>query len=100
MAYRLRRRRRGSASISRWIRARMIGLLNLAFAGVIISATTFLINIIPSQYIVVNNNGISVNSTLPANAIGVDVKLVAALIGWSVGIFLLISAVRRLGLRI
>lgn len=99
MAWRRRRRsRRGSLSTT--MRRYVLAVLFLAFAGVTIAATTFLLNIIPSQYIVITPNGISVDSTLPSGATGVDAKLVAALIGWSVGIFLLISAIRRFGLRI
>lgn len=93
-----RRRARGAGS---WLRARLIGLLFLAFAVVVTSAVTYLIGLIPSNYIYVSGSTISVGSSLPQGASGgLDVKVIVGILGWGVGIFLFISAIRRLGVTI
>lgn len=101
MAYRVRRRaRRGGKSTANWIRARLVGVLFIAFAVVIVSAITYLTNLVPSSYIVVTNNSLSVSPTLPSGASGLDSKLVIGILGWGSGIFLFYSGVRRLGVKI
>lgn len=93
MAYRLRRRRR-SPSMSQWIRGRVIGFLYLALAPVVAGAITYMMNIIPNSYIVVDNSTITVSNTPQGSAIGTN--LILGLLGWAFAILLFISGYRRL----
>jgi len=97
---RTRRGRRGGRSVANWFRARMVGLAFLAFAVIIISAVTYLTSVIPSNYIYVNGSTLGVGTTLPSGATGVDSKLFIGLLGWGVGIFTFIAAIKKLGLKI
>lgn len=97
---RYRRRRARTASLSRFVRARAVGVMFLVFASLIIAAIGYLTSLVPSTYIVISSSGISVTSTLPQNSTGFDLKIIAALLGGFGGIYLVISGLRRLGVRL
>jgi len=70
MAYRRRGlRRRRSASSGKWFKWYMLGIVFLVLAVFTISAVTYLINIIPDNYIYVNGTRIGVGTTLPAGLV-------------------------------
>jgi len=101
MAYVRRvRRRRGARGVGGWFRARLIGLAFLAFAVIVTASITYLMSLIPSNYVYVYNGSIAVSSTVPSGATGLDVKVLVGILGWGTGIFLFISAIRRLGVRL
>lgn len=98
MAYVRRRiRRRRTASMSTWFRARMLGFLFLGLAVVVVGAITYLTSIIPSNYIIISNNSISVSTSVPQGATGLDSKLIIGIMGWGIGVLLFLSGIRRVG---
>lgn len=100
MAYRVRRaRRRGGGTLGKWLKGKFIGIVFLAMATFVVGAIGLLTSLIPSTYIAVANGSLTVSSTLPAEGNAVDIKLIVALIGAFASVFLVLSGVRRLGIK-
>ncbi|MEM4959023.1 MAG: hypothetical protein QXX12_04010 [Nanopusillaceae archaeon] len=101
MAY-VRRRRRGrrAGALSGFVRARLVGIMFLAIAGIIFGAIAMFNELVPSTFIVVGEGGIYVVNRPVADAYGLDIKIVATLLGVAAGIFTMVSGIRRLGVKI
>lgn len=100
MAYVRRRRRGRRGTLSGFVRARLVGFMFLAIAGVIFGAIAMFNNLIPSTYIVVSDSGISVGSAAGSGSYSLDIKILVTLLGTGAGIFTMVSGIRRLGVRI
>lgn len=80
-----------------WFRARLLGFLFLGLAVAVVGAITYLTSIIPSNYIIISNNTISVGTSVPSGATGLDSKLIIGIMGWGIGVLLFLTGVRRVG---
>jgi hypothetical protein len=101
MAYRRRGlRRRKAPSSGKWFKSYMLGIVFLVLAVFTIGAVTYLTNVIPDNYIWVNGTRVGVDTTVPTGASGVSSKLIVGVLGWAVGVFVFISAINRLKVRI
>ncbi|MEM4596852.1 MAG: hypothetical protein QXG54_06130 [Desulfurococcaceae archaeon] len=101
MAY-VRRRRRGrrAGALSGFVRARLVGIMFLAIAGIIFGAIAMFNNLVPSTFIVIEDSGISVGSRPDSGSYALDIKILATLLGVGAGIFTMVSGIRRLGVKI
>ena len=102
MARRYRRRRKRSLSVGKFLKGKMLGLIFIGLAVLIAGLFTYAMTIIPSYYVYYDSSSgvIGTGSTLPANATGVDTKLIAGIVVWGAEILLVVSAIRRLGIKI
>ena len=81
------RRRRSSKSISKTVKGYLLGILFVALANIIMSITTYVSSVIPAQNLTFGS--VSISNTLFLN-----------FIGWAVGIVLILTAVRKFGIRL
>ncbi|MCD6488650.1 MAG: hypothetical protein J7K21_05440 [Desulfurococcales archaeon] len=97
-----RRRRRRQPSVGKFLKGKMLGIIFIGLAVLIAGLFTYAMSIIPTYYVYYDsaNSIIGTGTTLPTNATGVDVKLIAGIVVWGAEVLLVVSAVRRLGIRI
>ncbi|MEM4959814.1 MAG: hypothetical protein QXX12_08110 [Nanopusillaceae archaeon] len=95
-----RRRAKKTGTMSNFVKARLTGILFIAMASVIFGAIALFNELVPSTYIVVGEGGIYVMSRPVADAYGLDVKVIATLLGAAAGIFTMVSGIRRLGVKV
>jgi small basic protein len=81
------RRRRSSKSISKTMKNYMLGILFVALASVIVSIATYVSTVIPAENLTFGS--VSISNTIFIN-----------FIGWALGIVLLLTAIRKFGIRL
>ena len=102
MPRRTYRRRRKRPSVGKFLKGKMLGLIFIGLAVLIAGLFTYAMSVIPSYYVYYDSSSgvVGTGSTLPANATGIDTKLIAGIVVWGAEILLVVSAIRRLGIHI
>jgi len=101
MARRFRRGKgRKGKSMAGFLKGKVLGIVFILIGAIVPGLITVLVNAVPDSYIIVSNGTLTVASSLPQGATGLNNKVIIDLIVWVFGILLVLSGIRRMGVKL